>query len=81
MAEHVYQVKFVVDHEDEFAEIDELVSDLQIAKKERILLMPQGVTLEELTNRAEWLRPHCEQRGYTFCPRKQIEWFGSVRGT
>ena len=81
MAEHVYQLKFVVDHEEEFAEIDELVSDLQLAQKERILLMPQGITLEELSSRTEWLRPHCEQRGYTFCPRKQIEWFGSVRGT
>ena len=81
MAEHVYQLKFVVDDQCEIDEIDSLVNELPLQDKKRVLLMPQGVTIEELDRRSEWLLPLCEERGYSFCPRKQIEWFGSVRGT
>ena len=48
---------------------------------ERVLLMPQGTGAEELEARAAWLKPYCVERGLVFCPRKQIEWFGAVRGT
>jgi hypothetical protein len=44
-------------------------------------LMPQGTEQIELDARAAWLRPFCEAEGIVFCPRKQIEWFGPVRGT
>lgn len=81
MAAHVYQLKFVVDTPDELAEVEAFLADLQGVDAERVLLMPQGTTPDELDDRAEWLRPHCEQHGYTFCPRKQIEWFGAARGT
>ena len=46
-----------------------------------MLLMPQGTDQEQLDARAAWLRPYCEAEGLVFCPRKQIEWFGPVRGT
>lgn len=81
MEAHVYQLKFVVDAPDELAEVDDFLGELQDVDPERVLLMPQGTTPEELEERAEWLRPHCEERGYTYCPRKQIEWFGAARGT
>ena len=36
----------------------------------------------ELDARHEvWLKPYCEERGLTYCPRKHIEWFGMMRGT
>jgi 7-carboxy-7-deazaguanine synthase len=81
MAEHVYQLKFVVDRFEDLAEIDAYLAELPGVDRERVLLMPQGVTAEDLDQRAAWLRPHCEERGYVYCPRKHIEWFGSVRGT
>jgi 7-carboxy-7-deazaguanine synthase len=43
--------------------------------------MPQGIDADELAERGRWLKPLCKQRGYRFCPRRQIEWFGAVRGT
>ena len=50
--------------------------------RDRVLLMPQGTEQEQLERtRASWLRPYCEAKGFIFCPRKQIEWFGPVRGT
>lgn len=79
--EHVYQLKFVIDTPDDLAEVDEYLSELGPVEGDRVLLMPQGVEQPELDHRAEWLRPYCQERGYVFCPRKQIEWFGAVRGT
>jgi 7-carboxy-7-deazaguanine synthase len=43
--------------------------------------MPQGIDRDDLEQRSEWLRPYAHSRGFVFCPRKQIEWFGAVRGT
>jgi 7-carboxy-7-deazaguanine synthase len=47
----------------------------------RVLLMPQGVTQDELTKRELWLRPYAEARGFVFCQRMQIFWYGNQRGT
>lgn len=81
MADYPYQLKFVVDRRGELAQIDAMLADLPSCDPERVLLMPQGVTSDELAERADWLRDHCGERGFTFCPRKQIEWFGAARGT
>ncbi len=81
MAEHDYQLKFVIDSAEELDEVETFLTDLSGVDRERVLLMPQGVTIGELEERAAWLRPHCEDRGFTFCPRKQIEWYGAKRGT
>ena len=43
--------------------------------------MPQGVNADVLAEKAAWLEPYCNQRGYRYCPRRQIEWFGGKRGT
>jgi 7-carboxy-7-deazaguanine synthase len=81
MALAPYQLKFVVDTPNDLAEIDALLSELASFDPERVLLMPQGTNAEELERRSPWVREHCQQHGFTYCPRKQIEWFGSVRGT
>ena len=81
MAEHDYQLKFVIDSSEELEEVEVFLTELSGVDSKRVLLMPQGVTREELEERATWLKPHCEDRGFTYCPRKQIEWYGSVRGT
>ncbi|TWT42857.1 7-carboxy-7-deazaguanine synthase QueE [Botrimarina hoheduenensis] len=81
IAEHPYQLKFVIDQPQELAEVEALLAKLERIDPERVLLMPQGVTPEQLEQRSAWLRPYCQEHGYTFCPRKQIEWFGATRGT
>jgi hypothetical protein len=45
------------------------------------MLMPQGTDRDQLARKAEWLVAFCQQHGLTYCPRKQIEWFGLKRGT
>jgi len=81
IAEYNYQLKFVVDRIEELAEIESLLTHFPEVSGERVLLMPQGTAVDPLQQRATWLAPACHQRGWTFCPRRQIEWFGPVRGT
>jgi 7-carboxy-7-deazaguanine synthase len=79
--EFEFQLKFVVDSQADLDEIETFLDGLAGIDPERVLLMPQGVDRAELDQRSEWLRPYAHDRGYVFCPRKQIEWFGAVRGT
>ena len=81
IAEHEYQVKFVIDTADDLNFVELYMADFPEISRERVLLMPQGTDQLKLEARAAWLRPYCEAEGLVFCPRKQIEWFGPVRGT
>ncbi|MCS7239461.1 MAG: 7-carboxy-7-deazaguanine synthase QueE [Thermoguttaceae bacterium] len=79
--EYPYQLKFVIDRPEDLAEVEEYLANFPEAEPSRILLMPQGVNLTELREKQTWLEPYCQQKGYVFCPRRHIEWFGGVRGT
>ena len=81
IAEYDFQLKFVIDQADDVAEVEQLLLELPELSAARVMLMPQGRTAEELNERAEWIRAVCEERGWTYCPRRQTEWFGPVRGT
>lgn len=76
-----YQLKFVVETAADVAEIERYLREFPAARPERVLLMPEGTDAAELAARAVWLEPLCRERGFTFCPRKHIEWYGAVRGT
>ena len=81
VAEYNYQAKFVIDTPADLDEVDRYLAEFPQLARDRVLLMPQGIDREQLDARAEWLRPYCDCEGLVFCPRKQIEWFGPVRGT
>jgi 7-carboxy-7-deazaguanine synthase len=81
IAEYDFQLKFVIDEPDEVAEVEELLLVLPELAPGRVMLMPQGRTAEELAGPSAWLPQTCEERGWTYCPRRQIEWFGPIRGT
>ena len=81
VGEYPYQVKFVVDAPADLLEIEQYLGEFPTIDRSRVLLMPQGTTASELAERASWLEPACRERGVNFCPRKQIEWYGHVRGT
>jgi len=81
LAEYEYQVKFVIDSRADLELAGEYLAEFPGIARERVLLMPQGTEQVELDARAAWLRPHCQAEGFVFCPRKQIEWYGPVRGT
>lgn len=78
---YAYQLKFVVDTPVDFAEIEAYLLQFPGIEPSRVLLMPQGIDRDALREKAVWLVPYCEAKGYRYCPRMQIEWFGNRRGT
>jgi len=79
--EYPYQLKFVVDSPADCAEVEDWLAEFPELSRDRVLLMPQGTSPEELRQRESWLRPHCRSVGLRYCPRKHIEWYGFRRGT
>ena len=77
-----YQLKFVVGSAADLAEIETMMGKTGCAvPPSKILLMPEGVTVEALRARAGWLGELCKQRGYRYAPRLHIELYGNARGT
>jgi 7-carboxy-7-deazaguanine synthase len=76
-----YQLKFVIDVPADVDDVCRALDQIKVADPERVLLMPQGVTKEELSERAGWLVDLCVKHGFRYCPRVHIELFGNVRGT
>jgi 7-carboxy-7-deazaguanine synthase len=81
IGEHPYQIKFVVDQPADCEEIERYLDELIEIERGRVMLMPQGTDVEMLERTGSWLEAYCVERGYHFCPRRQIELFGFVRGT
>ncbi len=80
-ADYDYQLKFVVDSPSDIVEVEELLAELPDVVRSRCLLMPQGTEQSLLQQTAQWLAPLCRGKGFVFCPRRHIEWFGARRGT
>ena len=76
-----YQMKFVIDLEEDLQEIEDYIRQFPNMSASQVYLMPQGRTQPELDRVEAWLKPRCKQLNYQYCPRKQIEWFGAVKGT
>lgn len=77
-----HQLKFVITNDSQIAEIEHLLG--QIGEKvtpERVQLMPEGRTVDELRHKASSLLDLCKQKGYRYCNRLHIELFGNTRGT
>ena len=81
IAEYDCQLKFVIDRPEDCVEVEAYLAEFPEIQRDRVMLMPQGVEADALAEKAVWLAPYCDQHGYRFCPRRQIEWFGAQRGT
>jgi 7-carboxy-7-deazaguanine synthase len=79
--EYDYQLKFVVNAPADCQEVETYLAEFPRIERARVMLMPQGTDAETLEKQAEWLEPYCREHELQFCPRRQIEWFGFVRGT
>jgi 7-carboxy-7-deazaguanine synthase len=80
LSDYDYQLKFVVDSPEDCEEAESYLKEFPEVARSHVMLMPQGVDADALGQKALWLEPYCEERGYTFCPRRHVEWFGSQRG-
>lgn len=81
MERYDYQLKFVIDRPEDVAEVLGLLEGLPGVDRERVLLMPQGVTRAELDARGPWVAEACKRHGFRYCPRLHIELYGHRRGT
>ena len=78
--QYSYQLKFVVDREEDLEEIRKFLEPFPFVQGDSIWLMPQGTDSVQLAERAEWLGEASKRLGWRYCPRKHIEWFGYQRG-
>lgn len=81
IAEYDYQLKFVIDRAGDLAEVQTWLAKFPEVRRDRVLLMPQGLEAAALAATGTWLEPYCREQGFVFCPRKHIEWYGARRGT
>jgi 7-carboxy-7-deazaguanine synthase len=79
--EYDYQLKFVIDTRADLEDVQDWLAEFPHIRRERVLLMPQGIDPAMLDRIGQWLEPYCHEQGFVFCPRKHIEWYGAVRGT
>jgi len=82
-----YQLKFVVNHDSEIEEINNLLREIEDLYEDhisldlnKIWLMPEGRTEEELKAKREWLAKKCIETGFRYCERQHIIIWGSKRG-
>lgn len=74
------QLKFVVQSPTDLPEIESLLNSLRGFSPSDVMLMPEGVTLPS-KDRIDWVVSTCLKRGWSYCPRLQIQLFGDTRGT
>jgi len=81
LAGYDYQLKFVVERQRDFTEVQEILEKLPNVDPARIFLMAQAVTRRDLRDKGQWIADLCEKSGYRYSPRLHIELFGNRRGT
>jgi hypothetical protein len=81
VSEHNYQFKFVVSSIADCAEVLEYLGQYPDIDRDRVMLMPEGTSVERLRVFDSWLPEYCRRHHLRFCPRRQIDWFGHSRGT
>lgn len=75
-----YQLKFVVDSPQDVAEIHKVLDELGPVSPERVMLMPQATTAEQLTSRSGMVADLCKETGLRFGQRLHIHLWGGQRG-
>ena len=74
------QLKFVVETERDLFEIHQLETEMQIPTS-IIVLMPQGITNDQIQERQNWVVETCKKYGYRYSPRLHVDIWGDTRGT
>jgi hypothetical protein len=69
-----------VDSADDLTEIQETLKKIGGVSAEKVMLMPQAKTRDELIAKSPMVAKMCEETGYVFCQRLQILLYNGVRG-
>jgi 7-carboxy-7-deazaguanine synthase len=76
-----YQLKFVVDCEGDLAQIDQTLKEIGNADSEKVMLMPQAATRDELLVKSPMVAELCKRTGFAFSPRLQVLLWNNQKGT
>jgi 7-carboxy-7-deazaguanine synthase len=76
-----YQLKFVVDSQDDLAEIQQTIEKLGNVDSEKIMLMPQAATRDELLAKSPMVAEMCKHTAFAFSQRLQLLLWNNKRGT
>jgi 7-carboxy-7-deazaguanine synthase len=75
-----HQLKFVVEERDDVPEVLEILETVGPVASERVLLMPEGRTAEEVAARAPTVAALCAEHRFRYTPRLHLDLFGGGRG-
>ena len=75
-----YQLKFVVDSENNLPEIQQTLENIGNIDSENVMLMPQAVTRGELLAKSPMVADMCKRTGFAFCQRLQVLLWNNQRG-
>ncbi|MHC4172851.1 MAG: 7-carboxy-7-deazaguanine synthase QueE [Planctomycetota bacterium] len=78
--EYGYQLKFVVDCEDDLTEIDQSLKEIGNADSEKVMLMPQAATRDELLAKSPMVAELCKRTGFAFSQRLQVLLWNNQKG-
>jgi 7-carboxy-7-deazaguanine synthase len=76
-----YQLKFVVDSEDDLPEIQQTIEEIGNVDLDKVMLMPQAATRDELLAKSPMVAELCKRTGFAFCHRLQVMLWNNKRGT
>jgi len=75
-----YQLKFVVDSQADLPEIQQTIEEIGNVDFEKVMLMPQAKTRDELLAKSPMVADMCKRAGFVFGQRLQILLWDGVRG-
>jgi 7-carboxy-7-deazaguanine synthase len=79
---HPYQFKFVITQPADVDELEGMLASLQRdIPRQKVLLMPEGLTPEATRAKSGWLGELCKARGYRYAHRLHLDLYGNKRGT
>jgi len=76
-----YQLKFVVEHENDLEEIHDILNQLDNYSGDKVLLMPQGIDQSQLSITAPLVAELCKLTGFRFATRLHVNLWGNTKGT
>ena len=79
MGRYDYQLKFVIQRQEDVEEARSLARSLE-ARRESVILMPEGTDRDRLRERSLWLAEICKEEGFRFSPRLHVDLWGNRRG-
>jgi 7-carboxy-7-deazaguanine synthase len=76
-----YQLKFVVDGEADLAEIQQTIKTIGKVDLEKVMLMPQAATRNELLVKSPMVAEMCKSTGFTLSQRLQVLLWNNKKAT